>query len=115
MDKLSLEEIREKIYLFSLIDILKSKKLTYDFVCKYILNPDFQLSAAEEAINIELVCLYQPHLLYDFANTSKQNIVKNSSWPNFEQYALEEDLRSRTIKETHKHSSCPNLENYTKK
>ena len=50
MENMSLTEIRNNIYLFSLIDILKTKRLTFDFVCKYILNPDFQITKEEEQI-----------------------------------------------------------------
>ena len=87
MENMSLTEIRNQIYLFSLIDILKKKKLTFDFVCKYILNPDFQITKEEEEITIDMVCQYQPHLekiLKENSYIAKQVVV---DWPNFQEIA----------------------------
>ena len=41
--------------------------VSYEFVCLYILNIDFQLSPEEESITIADVCKYQPHLIHDFS------------------------------------------------
>lgn len=87
MENMSLTEIRNNIYLFSLIDILKKKKLTFDFVCKYIINPDFQITKEEEQITIDMVCKYQPHLK-DLFNEGT-NLIKSVvvDWPNFQEIA----------------------------
>ena len=57
------ETLKKNIYAVSLLDILKSQKLTSDFCVKYILNKDFQFSKEEEEINIKTIKKYQPHLL----------------------------------------------------
>jgi hypothetical protein len=57
------ETLKTNIYVVSLIDILKTQKLTSDFCVKYILNKDFQFSKEEEEINIKTIKKYQPHLL----------------------------------------------------
>ena len=107
---MTLSEIREKIYIFSLIDILKSKKLSYDFVCKYILNPDFQFTPEEEKIDISMVCEFQPHLKKEFENQPKMTLSKNSSWPNFEEIALNDEIRRKKLLNSNQtFNSCPNL------
>ena len=60
--KYDYETLKTNIYVVSLLDILKTQKLTSDFCVKYILNKDFQLSKEEEEINIETIKKYQPHL-----------------------------------------------------
>ena len=60
--KYDYETLKSNIYVVSLLDILKSQKLTSDFCVKYILNKDFQFSKEEEEINIETIKKYQPHL-----------------------------------------------------
>ena len=87
MENMSLTEIRNNIYLFSLIDILKTKKLTFDFVCKYIINPDFQITKEEEQITIEMVCIYQPHLIDLFNTETYFTKHIEVDWPNFQEIA----------------------------
>ena len=61
--------LKANIYVVSLIDVLKTQKLTADFCVKYILNTDFQLRDEEETITISMVKTYQPHILdIDFVN-----------------------------------------------
>jgi len=60
--KYDYKTLQTNIYVISLLDILKTQKLTCDFCVKYILNKDFQLSKEEEEINIETIKKYQPHL-----------------------------------------------------
>jgi hypothetical protein len=57
------ETLKTNIYVVSLLDILKTQKLTSDFCVKYILNKNFQFSKEEEDINIQTIKKYQPHLL----------------------------------------------------
>ena len=61
--KYDYETLKTNIYVVSLLDILKSQKLTSDFCVKYILNKNFQFSKEEEDINIQTIKKYQPHLL----------------------------------------------------
>jgi hypothetical protein len=56
------ETLKTNIYVVSLLDILKTQKLTSDFCVKYILNEDFQFSAEDQSINIETVRKYQTHI-----------------------------------------------------
>lgn len=56
------ETLKANIYVVSLVDILKTQKLTADFCLKYILNKTFQLLDDEQLITIETVKKYQSHL-----------------------------------------------------
>lgn len=57
------ETLKANIYAVSLIDILKTQKLTADFCAKYILNKDFQFLEEDQLITLEMVKQYQSHLL----------------------------------------------------
>ena len=57
-----LETLKANIYAVSLLDILKTQKLTADFCIKYILNPDFQIVDQDEVLTIDLVKKLQPHI-----------------------------------------------------
>jgi len=57
------ETLKANIYAVSLLDILKTQKLTSDFCAKYILNKDFQFLDEDKSITLEMVKNYQPHLL----------------------------------------------------
>lgn len=57
-----LETLKANIYAVSLLDILKTQKLTADFCVKYILNPDFQIVDQDEVLTIDLVKQLQPHI-----------------------------------------------------
>lgn len=56
------ETLKTNIYVVSLLDILKTQKLTADFCVKYILNNDFQFSDEEQLITIDLVKKLQPQI-----------------------------------------------------
>lgn len=56
------ETLKTNIYAVSLLDILKTQRLTSDFCAKYILNIDFQLLEEEQQINIDTIKKYQPHI-----------------------------------------------------
>jgi hypothetical protein len=58
----ALSVLKENIYAVSLRDILKTQRLTADFCVKYILNPNFQITAEDESITVELVKEWQPHI-----------------------------------------------------
>lgn len=58
----SINILKNNIYAVSLLDILKTQKLTADFCVKYILNTDFQLSNEDQKIDMELVIYLQPHI-----------------------------------------------------
>ena len=87
------ETLKTNIYSVSLLDILKTQKLTADFCIKYILNTNFQFSEEEEQINIELVKKMQPHIPdIDFtraqiiANIKKEKKERIDSVEDFESY-----------------------------
>ena len=78
--------LKENIYVVSLLDILKTQKLTSEFCVKYILNKDFQFSKEEEKINIQTIKKYQPHLL-DIDMVIKSSSRKRiDSFEDFESY-----------------------------
>jgi hypothetical protein len=87
------ETLKTNIYSVSLMDILKTQKLTADFCVKYILNTDFQLSDEDQTITIETVKKYQRHILIlDFVNaqlraTNKKLLGQRvDSFEDFESY-----------------------------
>ena len=56
------ETLKANIYAVSLMDVLKTQKLTADFCVKYILNKDFQFLNEDQSITIEIVKKYQKHI-----------------------------------------------------
>lgn len=56
------ETLKANIYAVSLLDILKTQKLTADFCVKYILNENFQLTDEDQGITLEMVKKYQQHI-----------------------------------------------------
>jgi hypothetical protein len=86
-----LEIIKQNIYAVNLIDVLKTQTLTSDFVLKYILNTNFKLTKEEEAITIEDVIKYQPHLLKtNLLDEYASGIKKSNSWNEFERINVKE-------------------------
>jgi len=57
------EELKKNIYAVKLIDIVKTQKLDYTFVTRYILNPNYQFFKEDEKLTVDTVLQYQPHLL----------------------------------------------------
>jgi hypothetical protein len=57
------ETLKTNIYAVSLLDVLKTQRLTAEFCVKYILNENFQLSDEDHKITINLVKQLQPHIL----------------------------------------------------
>jgi len=57
------KELKKNIYAVKLIDILKTQKLDYTFVTRYILNPNYQFCQEDENLTVDIVLQYQPHLL----------------------------------------------------
>jgi hypothetical protein len=87
--KYDYETLKTNIYVVSLLDILKSQKLTSEFCVKYILNKEFQFSKEEEEINIQTIKKYQPHLLdIDIILKNNNNILRKriDSLEDFESY-----------------------------
>ena len=50
--KFSMDALINNIYLFNLVDILKTQDLTEEFIINYILNPIYQLTPEEKSITI---------------------------------------------------------------
>lgn len=57
------ETLKANIYAVSLMDVLKTQKLTADFCAKYILNEAFQFLEQEQCITIDMIKKYQPHIM----------------------------------------------------
>jgi hypothetical protein len=88
------ETLKTNIYCVSLIDILKTQKLTADFCVKYILNKKFQLADEDQNITIETVKQLQPHLTNEDFGIAEINVsIKRlnreriDSFEDFESYA----------------------------
>lgn len=56
------ETLKANIYAVSLMDILKTQKLTADFCFKYILNENFQFLEEDKCITLDMIKQYQPHI-----------------------------------------------------
>jgi hypothetical protein len=50
--KFSMDALINNIYLFNLVDILKTQDLTEEFIVNYILNPIYQLTPEEKSITL---------------------------------------------------------------
>ena len=85
--------LKNNIYCVSLLDILKTQRLTADFCVKYILNEDFQILDEDQNITLDIVKQYQPHILdIDFvgsltrAHDKKIKFKRIDSFEDFETY-----------------------------
>jgi hypothetical protein len=85
--------LKTNIYCVSLLDILKSQRLTSDFCVKYILNKDFQILDEDQNITLDIVKSYQPHIPDDEfvrsfleANNKKIKYKRIDSFEDFETY-----------------------------
>lgn len=56
------ETLKNNIYVLNLVDIIKTQKLDYTFVSRYILNNKYQFSETDKKIDIQFVLDWQPHL-----------------------------------------------------
>jgi hypothetical protein len=61
-NKYDMKTLKLNIYTLNMDDILKTQTLDVKFVVKYILNPNYQFTEAEQNINILDVLKYQPHI-----------------------------------------------------
>lgn len=59
-------ELINNINSYDLLQVLRTKKLSFNFVINYILNEKYQLTRKEKNITIETVINYQPHLKDQF-------------------------------------------------
>ena len=57
-----IDTLKENIYALSVTDILKTQRLTVDFIVNYVLNPKYHLSRRDKKIQIVDVLRYQPHI-----------------------------------------------------
>jgi hypothetical protein len=85
--------LKTNIYCVSLLDILKTQRLTSDFCVKYILNKDFQILDEDQNITLDIVKSYQPHISDDEfvssfleANNKKIKYKRIDSFEDFETY-----------------------------
>jgi hypothetical protein len=85
--------LKTNIYVVSLMDILKTQRLTADFCVKYILNTDFQFTDEDQSITIYTVKKYQPHILdidlqnaIIIATNKKMRRERIDSFEDFESY-----------------------------
>jgi hypothetical protein len=83
--------LKNNIYALSLVDIVKTQRLTPEFCVKYILNNAFQLTEEEENITIKDIMQYQTHISYEelvvLQVKMKKSLIKNDSFEDFESFA----------------------------
>jgi hypothetical protein len=70
-----LKTLKTYIYSVSLVDILKTQRLTAEFCIKYILNEDFQILECDQNITLELVLFYQTHISKKDLLDANNNII----------------------------------------
>ena len=95
-DKINLYErqyelkiLKENIYKLNFFDILKTQKLTPQFLAKYILNKKYQMTPEEEKISIEYVLSVQPHInRLDLVNELINYDSDDDSYEDFYTYFL---------------------------
>ena len=76
----SREILKKNIYSLNLIDIIKTQCLDESFICKYILNKNYQFTREEEEIDVSLVLQFQTHITIDMLNLwIHQNDYNNAS------------------------------------
>lgn len=56
------ETLKNNIYMFNLIDILKTQKIDATFAVRYLLNSKYQLEANEKMITPKMILFYQSHI-----------------------------------------------------
>jgi len=56
------QTLKNNIYLFNLVDILKTQKVDVTFAVRYLLNSKYQLAENEKLITPKMVLFYQPHI-----------------------------------------------------
>ena len=84
----NLTTLKEHIYAFNLLDILKTQKLTCDFCIKYILNTNYQITEDEEKITIADVIKFQPHISkYELFVGIMNYDVEYDSFEDFESFS----------------------------
>lgn len=87
------ESLKTNIYCVSLLDILKTQRLTSDFCVKYILNEEFQILDEDQNITLDTVKKYQKHITetefinsFAKANDKKLRHKRIDSFEDFETY-----------------------------
>ena len=60
----TIQDLIDNIYGVSLLQILKTQKLTPEFCFDYLLNDDFQLLEEEQYISAQLILKYQVHISF---------------------------------------------------
>jgi len=61
-NKYDRETLKKNIYLFNLVDILKTQTIDTSFAVKYLLNTKYQLQDNEKGITPKMILHYQPHI-----------------------------------------------------
>ncbi len=57
-----------------------------------------------------MVCEFQPHLRSQFEDQPNLTLSKNSSWPNFEEIAMKDEIRrKKLLSNIQPFNSCPDL------
>jgi hypothetical protein len=58
----TMNELSDNINKLSLITILHTQILTYEFIINYILNNKYQITPEEQYITIDIVLMHQSHI-----------------------------------------------------
>lgn len=99
----NLSTLKDHIYAFNLLDILKTQKLTCAFCIKYILNTNYQITEEEEKITISDVIKYQPHInKYELFVGIMNYDVEYDSFEDFESVSNKKEPNNKGEKEGEK-------------
>lgn len=87
------ETLKTNIYDVSLMDVLKTQKLSAVFCVKYILNESFHFLEEDRLITLDTIKKYQPHILNEdllheisIANNKKMRGERIDSVEDFDIY-----------------------------
>lgn len=61
----------DNIYKLNLVELVRTKILSNEFIVNYILNTDFQLLPEEENITFDFVKEFQPHFSFKDVTANK--------------------------------------------
>jgi len=77
--KYDISFLEKNIYNLNLLDLIKTQKLTINFVLKFVLNKNYQLTKEEENITIMDILKYKSHLKEKYLLEKYKKLKKNKT------------------------------------
>lgn len=80
--------LKDHLFSISLIDLLKTQKISSDFAFTYLLNKDFQITKEEEDLTVNDILFYQPHLKEsNLLDLVRMGIRRKGSFEDFQTFS----------------------------